>query len=62
MYLVVSYRAAAWIGYYQLLSDIIGYFLYSFDFRVAKMYGNNGTFWLWRYKTVDTAVTKCSHN
>ena len=24
------YRAAAWIGYYWLLSDIIGYFLYSF--------------------------------
>ena len=33
-------RAAAWIGYYRLLPDIIGYFPYSF-----KMYGNNGTFY-----------------
>ena len=43
------YRAAAWIGYYQLLPDVIGYFPYNFfklmDFQVAKMYGNNGTFY-----------------
>ena len=26
----LDYRAAAWIGYYRLLPDIIGYFPYSF--------------------------------
>lgn len=29
--MTISYRAAAWIGYYRLLSDIIGYFPYSFN-------------------------------
>ena len=33
-------RAAAWMGYYWILPDIIGYFRYSF-----KMYGNNGMFY-----------------
>ena len=28
--LQIYYRAAAWIGYYRLLPDIIGYFPYSF--------------------------------
>ena len=28
--MTISYRAAAWIEYYRLLSDIIGYFPYSF--------------------------------
>ena len=35
-------RAAAWIGYYRLLLDIIRYFLYSrkfMNFQVAKMHG-----------------------
>ena len=41
----MQYRAAAWIGYYQLLPDIIGYFPYNFKIWVAKMYGNNGTFY-----------------
>ena len=26
----LQYRAAAWIGYYWLFPDIVGYFLYSF--------------------------------
>ena len=26
----IFYRAAAWIGYYRLLPDIIGYFPYNF--------------------------------
>ena len=47
MYIAI-YRAAAWIGHYQLLPEIIGYFPYSFkfmNFQVAKMYENNGTFY-----------------
>ena len=28
--LFLGYRAAAWIGYYRLLLEIIGYFPYSF--------------------------------
>ena len=42
------YRAAAWIGYYQLLPEIIGYFPYSFRIHElwgANMYGNNDTFY-----------------
>ena len=45
---ILLYRAAAWIRYYWLLPDIIGYFLYScksMNFQMAKMYGNNGTFY-----------------
>ena len=48
IYYGASYRVAAWIGYYRLLSEIIGYFhivLKFMNFRVAKMYGNNDTFY-----------------
>ena len=34
-----AYRAAVWIGYHRLLSDIIGYFPYNLkfiNFHVAK--------------------------
>ena len=44
-FFVQNYRAAAWIGYYRLLPEIIGYFPYSLNFRVAKMNGNNGMFY-----------------
>ena len=41
----LQYKAAAWIGYYQLLQrDIIRYYhivLKFMNFRVAKMYRNN---------------------
>ena len=42
------HRAAAWIGYYRLLPDIIGYFPYSFKIHErpgGKMYGNNRMFY-----------------
>ena len=42
------YRVAAWIAYNRLLPDIIGYFrivLKFMNFRVAKMYENNGMFY-----------------
>ena len=42
-------RAAAWIGYCRLLSDIIGYFPHSFKIHELpggkSVYGNNGTFY-----------------
>ena len=43
-----NYRAAVWIGYYQLFPDIIGYFPYNFKIHElpgGKMYGNNGKFY-----------------
>ena len=46
--LYVCNRAAAWIGYYQLLPDIIGYFPYNFkilELPGGKMYGYNGMFY-----------------
>ena len=42
------YGAAAWIGYYWLLPDIIGYLLYSFiihELSGGKNVWNNGTFY-----------------
>ena len=42
------YRAAAWIGYYWLLPDIIEYFPYSFkiyELSGGKNVWNNGTFY-----------------
>ena len=47
-YIKTRNRAATWTGYYQLMSAIIGYFLYSFKIHEllgGKMYGNNGTFY-----------------
>ena len=42
------HRAAEWIGYYQLLPDIIGYFPCGFkthELTSVKMYGNNDMFY-----------------
>ena len=36
---VASYRAAVWIGYYHLLPNIIGYFLY--NFKIHELLGGN---------------------
>ena len=53
-------RAAVWIGYYWLLPDIIGYFLYSFKTHGLLRGKNVWKQWhvLWRYKNLDTVVTK----
>ena len=63
-YILHSNRQAAWIGYYRLLPEIIGYFLYTIvlkfiNFRVARKYGNNGTFY--GGTKIDTVVTKHFH-
>ena len=36
---VVSYRAAAWIGYYWLLPDIIGYNYFPYSFKIHELSG-----------------------
>ena len=36
---VASYRVAAWIGYYRLMPNIIGYFL--FNFKIHELPGGN---------------------
>ena len=41
--LIASYRAAALAGHYRVCYDIIAYFLYLSNFRVAKI---NGEQWV----------------
>ena len=38
-------RAAAWIGYYWLLPDIICIVVKFMNFQVAKIHGNTGMFY-----------------
>ena len=53
------YKVAAWIGYYQLLPDIIEYFLFM-NFQVAKMYGNIAC--SMEIQNIETVAMKCFHN
>ena len=46
--IILEYRAAAWIGYYWLLPNTIGYFPHSFkinELSGGKIYGNNSMFY-----------------